>query len=78
MPIFEYHCPHCDCEFELLVRGSEEPACPECGTKRIQKLLSAPAGHASGTQSAGSTYPSCPFGGDSPCEPGSCPMRFSP
>jgi len=40
MPIFEYRCEACGHRFELLVFGSEKPACPKCSSKRIEKLLS--------------------------------------
>jgi len=43
MPLFEYHCEGCDAEFELLIRGDESPACPECGQSRVDHLISAPA-----------------------------------
>ena len=49
MPIFEYRCGLCEGEFELLVRASTVPACPECESQTLDKLLSAPAvrsGHA--------------------------------
>jgi putative FmdB family regulatory protein len=51
MPIYEYSCRGCDQEFELLVRGSEQPECPKCGGHDLQKLLSVPA--APVTQRAG-------------------------
>lgn len=44
MPIYEYHCPDCNTEFEKLVRLSEAnttPDCPECGEKHAHKKLSA-------------------------------------
>lgn len=41
MPIFEYECKKCKTRFEFLVRGSEKPACPKCGGKRLEKLISA-------------------------------------
>ena len=40
MPIYEYACPSCGHEFELLVMGSERPACPECGGKKLEKKFS--------------------------------------
>ena len=43
MPIYEYRCQDCGEKFEKLVRGnSEQPelACPNCGGKQAQKLLS--------------------------------------
>jgi putative FmdB family regulatory protein len=45
MPLYEYACRDCDAEFELLIRGSEVPQCPECESDRLQKLLSVPAAH---------------------------------
>ncbi len=41
MPIYEYFCDVCDKKFEMLVMGKETPACPECGTRDIKRLLSA-------------------------------------
>lgn len=43
MPLYEYACPSCHSEFELLIRGSESPRCPECGSEQVEKLLSVPA-----------------------------------
>ena len=40
MPIYEYKCSKCSAVFEALVRGDEKPACPECGSKRLKKLVS--------------------------------------
>ena len=40
MPIYEYHCHPCDKEFELLVRNSTKPACPECGSTKVIKKMS--------------------------------------
>ena len=43
MPLYEYHCPDCNEQFEKLVRLSEAnvlPECPECGGRHTQKLLS--------------------------------------
>jgi putative FmdB family regulatory protein len=40
MPLFEYHCQKCDHQFELLVMGSTVPACPECNSKKLEKMLS--------------------------------------
>ncbi len=44
MPIYEYSCDSCGHEFEELVRGDEQPACPKCGKKKLQRQMSAPAG----------------------------------
>ena len=43
MPLYEYACRECDSQFELLVRGQEQPQCPQCESTRLEKLLSAPA-----------------------------------
>jgi len=42
MPVYEYRCPKCDTDFELMPRMSEinEPAlCPRCGSK-AERLIS--------------------------------------
>lgn len=46
MPLFDYHCPQCQADFELLVRASTVPSCPHCGSTTLEKCLSriAPAG----------------------------------
>ena len=41
MPIYEYKCQKCSAVFEALVRGREKPACPDCGSRRLKKLVSA-------------------------------------
>jgi len=40
MPIYEYKCGSCEAEFEFLHRGDEKANCPECGSKKLTKLLS--------------------------------------
>ena len=42
MPIHEYSCKGCGHQFEALVRKSDVPRCPSCGTEDLQKLLSLP------------------------------------
>ncbi len=54
MPIYEYHCPRCQNEFELLLRGQQQPACPQCGNEQLQRLPSVPAAHTR------SSLPICP------------------
>jgi putative FmdB family regulatory protein len=46
MPLFDYHCPQCNADFELLVRASTVPVCPHCGSTALEKCISriAPAG----------------------------------
>lgn len=64
MPLYEYHCRKCDQAFELLVRGSEQPLCPECSSPQIEKLLSVPAAHmAEGGSLPVSNFTPCGMGG---------------
>jgi len=51
MPIYEYTCPGCEHDFELLVRGQEKPECPDCGSSKLEKRLSVPAAHTAGSSS---------------------------
>jgi putative FmdB family regulatory protein len=59
MPIFEYECSSCAQQFEELVSSSasdEEVVCPNCGSKKTRRVLSAFAvsnsGKGSGSSSA--------------------------
>jgi putative FmdB family regulatory protein len=49
MPIFEYACKSCGREFETLVRTGDTPTCPACASTELERLLSLPAVHSSGT-----------------------------
>ena len=41
MPMYEYQCPKCDVVFEELVRNAKEKvSCPECGSAKVERLLS--------------------------------------
>ena len=40
MPLFEYLCRECETRSEVLVRGAEKPACPECNSTRLEKQMS--------------------------------------
>ena len=43
MPLFEFNCPKCEKDFELLVRSAKwegTAACPQCGSKKLRKKLS--------------------------------------
>jgi putative FmdB family regulatory protein len=45
MPIYEYRCVDCGRVSEILYRqGTEEtlPACPHCGSHRMERIISAP------------------------------------
>ena len=50
MPLFEYRCPDCDSQFELLIRGADVPVCPTCGGTALEKVLSLFAVSSPGTQ----------------------------
>jgi putative FmdB family regulatory protein len=43
MPLYEYRCGECAKEFEALVLPSfgNVPACPACGSSKLEQLLSA-------------------------------------
>jgi putative FmdB family regulatory protein len=41
MPLYEYECKDCSQQVEILVnRADDKPECPECGSKKLSKLLS--------------------------------------
>jgi putative FmdB family regulatory protein len=40
MPLYDFHCRGCSCEFEALVRAGDSPKCPECGSTDLERLLS--------------------------------------
>lgn len=45
MPLYEYHCRDCDKTVEILVTAGDDnkPQCPDCSSKNLDKLLSAPS-----------------------------------
>jgi putative FmdB family regulatory protein len=63
MPIYEYVCDKCQTQFEALCFASDTapPLCPECGDKRVRKLMSAGAIRPNGipTGAGGFTPPKC-------------------
>lgn len=42
MPTYEYHCPDCNHEFERFQSITAKPVktCPECGKRKVQRLIS--------------------------------------
>ncbi|MBP8128387.1 MAG: zinc ribbon domain-containing protein [Candidatus Hydrogenedentes bacterium] len=67
MPLFSYACAACGAKSEILVRGNEEPACPQCGSRRMEKQAS----HFAALSSAASA-PACASGACAAAS--SCPM----
>jgi putative FmdB family regulatory protein len=65
VPLFDFVCRDCGHEQEILIRGSETPACQACGGAALAKLLSAPIARTGG---AGAEYPAPGAGGG--CGPG--------
>jgi putative FmdB family regulatory protein len=43
MPLYDYRCKVCDQAFELLIRVSETPVCPGCGSQDLIRQLPRPA-----------------------------------
>jgi putative FmdB family regulatory protein len=43
MPIFEYRCQSCQHEFETLVLKGSTPACPQCQSESLERMISVPA-----------------------------------
>lgn len=80
MPIYEFHCPSCDMEYEERVaRMGDTAPCPKCGSADVERLMSAAAVHMKGSSSS-RAMPSCangscdfaPSGGAPPCCGGMC------
>ena len=46
MPTYEYACPDCEHEFETFQSITAKPIrkCPECGKRKVQRLISGGAG----------------------------------
>jgi len=40
MPLYDFHCPDCDKDVEVLARFSDTPACPHCGGTHMSRLVS--------------------------------------
>ncbi len=72
MPLYEYHCQNCGQEVELLVGDRQQPACPDCGSEKLTKLLSVVASPAreSPTGCRLTDGPVGPCGGNCGCFPG--------
>jgi putative FmdB family regulatory protein len=76
MPIFEYICRNCHHQFESIVLGSRQAACPKCESKKLEQKISRFAVAGSGKDSsfaADSAPGACGTCGD-PRGPGSCSL----
>lgn len=72
MPIFEYACQDCSHSFETLVRSDTVPACPQCHSTHLEKLLSVPAKPAGSDNALPAMPPGCGVCGQA--SGGGCPM----
>lgn len=72
MPIYEYRCRACGREFEILLQGSQKPACPGCGGKKLDKKLSVFAVSGAGEKEADAGLPEPCRSCGHPGGPGSC------
>lgn len=71
MPLFGFVCEDCEREHELLVRADAKPTCPDCGSSRMAKQLSAFA-----PQKSRAAEPAMSCGAPSCCRmPGGCSMN---
>ena len=69
MPIFEFHCQGCGCDFEQLVFSSTEAVnCPKCKGDKVERLMSCCAHKSSG----GKFVSSSGGGGCASCASSSC------
>ncbi|RJP64986.1 MAG: zinc ribbon domain-containing protein [Candidatus Abyssobacteria bacterium SURF_17] len=76
MPIYEFRCAQCGHVSEMLIRTNLEKealSCPECGSPRVERLISAPNIPKTTVASAtrcGKGTPCC--GSSTPCEKPPC------
>lgn len=70
MPIFNYRCAGCGTEFERLVRSGTQVTCPDCGGRKLDRLMSLTARPASAGKPADFSRLGPPPGGG--CCGGGC------
>ena len=61
MPIYEYRCQSCDQVFEAyraMLDSDAEVVCPNCGSKKAERVVSSFFGKTNAGGSCGPTYPS--------------------
>jgi putative FmdB family regulatory protein len=74
MPLYEYSCKGCAHQFEVLVRNGNEPECPACHGKALERRFSVFAAHTSTTpQRQSQPAGACGTCGD-PRGPGACSL----
>jgi putative FmdB family regulatory protein len=70
MPLYEYTCQECGQQAELLVRDGGALQCPQCGSPKLQKLLSIVAAPSRGeSPGGGGDGPAGPCGSSCGCHP---------
>ena len=65
MPLYEYNCEECGTTFEQLVAARDRDngaVCPDCGAKRVHRLISAFAIGRSTAGSSSASGPTCSTG----------------
>lgn len=69
MPLREYVCKACGRAFEALERAGEKPSCPDCGSVRLERQLSAfsPKSSSGGAGGLPPCADGCPTAGASGC-----------
>jgi len=73
MPIYEFCCDNCDCQFETLVFRSSDPvACPSCDTEDVRRVLSVFGFKSGGDKGAASSRMGSTASGCSGCAATSC------
>lgn len=73
MPIYEYECAKCQCQFEQLVfRQNEQVQCPECGAGDVSKRMSVFGFKSGGEKGAASSRMGSSGSGCASCKATSC------
>lgn len=75
MPLYEYDCKDCSKQVEILVSSAySKPSCPQCGSKKLTKLLSVIGSPvmAGGADSARKSSVESDLCGRSQCASGGC------
>ena len=71
MPLYEYSCRSCSNAFEALVRSSDQPTCPACGSTDLTRLMSVVSVGGRSDSTMEQPLGACGTCGD-PRGPGSC------